>query len=381
MAMYGLYVFVCLLLATHSALSLVYPEDTESAKELFHSWKIENEKEYHLLGEEFGRFQIFQDNLRYINKLNSMYKGQTEFAVNKYADMSPKEFQRKLLMPKRQAPVFENERYIRTEVKDPLPDSFDWVPKNMVASVKDQGSGGTCWAFSTVENIEGQWAMSGKPLTNLSVEQVVDCDGMEDVKGGNADCGVFGGWPYLAYQYIMKAGGLSSWDDYPYCCGAVDKKPVDNCDPCPAPGYNTSLCGPPVPYCNMTQSCVAKLDKNKFVKGLKVGSWKAIDQNETIIAEQLMKIGPLSVALNAELLQFYHRGVFEPHHFCNPKKLDHAVLLVGFGKEKTLFGEKIYWKVKNSWGPKWGEDGYFRIERNVGMCGINTQVTTAVLVN
>jgi len=35
--------------------------------------------------------------------------------------------------------------------------------------------------FSTVENIEGQWAMAGKPLTNLSVEQVVDCDGMEDI--------------------------------------------------------------------------------------------------------------------------------------------------------------------------------------------------------
>jgi cathepsin F len=47
-------------------------------------------------------------------------------------------------------------------------------------------------------------------------------------------------------------------------------------------------------------------------------------QNETIIAEQLMKIGPLSVALNAELLQFYHKGIFEPHHFCNPKNLDHG---------------------------------------------------------
>lgn len=31
-------------------------------------------------------------------------------------------------------------RYIRTEVKDPLPDSFDWVPNKMVASVKDQGT-------------------------------------------------------------------------------------------------------------------------------------------------------------------------------------------------------------------------------------------------
>ena len=56
-----------------------------------------------------------------------------------------------------------------------------------------------------------------------------------------------------------------------------------------------------------------------------------------------------------------------------------AVLIVGFGTEKDLFSTKPYWKVKNSWGPKWGESGYFRIERGAGTCGINTQVTTAVL--
>ncbi|XP_033730423.1 cysteine proteinase 15A-like, partial [Pecten maximus] len=193
---------------------------------------------------------------------------------------------------------------------------------------------------------------------------------------GNADCGVFGGWPYLAYQYIMRAGGLETWEDYWYCSGLGGAP--GTCEVCPAPGFNTSLCGPPIPYCNMSQSCVFKLNKSKFVSGFKVNTWKAISENETVIADQLMQIGPLSVALDAELLQFYHGGVFSTH-FCSKTKLDHAVLLVGFGVEKGLFETKDYWTVKNSWGHKWGESGYFRIKRGDGMCGINTAVTTGVL--
>ena len=46
--------------------------------------------------------------------------------------------------------------------------------------------------------------------------------------------------------------------------------------------------------------------------------------------------------------------------------LNHAVLMVGFGSDK-----KDFWSVKNSWGEKWGEKGYFRIRRNNGTCGIN----------
>lgn len=365
-------------LTTKYVLGLVYPEDIESVKDLFRSWKLEHQKEYHV-GEEFRRFHTFHDNVRLINKLNNMYKGQTLFDLNKFADLSPEEFRRKMLMPKRPVPFFEKERYITSKVINQLPDAFDWTLKNVVTSVKDQGAGGTCWAFSTVENIEGQWALSGRPLTNLSVEQVVECDNMEDLPRQHADCGVFGGWPYLAYEYVIKAGGLSSWEDYPYCSGDTSKSKSDNCDPCPPPGFNSTLCGPPTPWCNMSQSCVAKLDKTKFVNGLKVQGWKAIDQNETVIAEQLMKIGPLSVTLDADWLMFYHSGVFDPF-LCSSKTLDHAVLLVGFGKEKTLLGEKLYWKVKNSWGSSWGENGYFRIKRNSGTCGINQQVTTSVLI-
>ena len=52
--------------------------------------------------------------------------------------------------------------------------------------------------------------------------------------------------------------------------------------------------------------------------------------------------------------------------------LDHAVLLVGYGTDDKT--KEPYWLVKNSWGQKWGENGYIRMRRNVrsksGLCGL-----------
>lgn len=62
----------------------------------------------------------------------------------------------------------------------------------------------TCISDSTVANVEGQYAMKYQKLVNLSVEQVVDCDDSEDVPKNYGDCGVYGGWPYLAFGYLMR---------------------------------------------------------------------------------------------------------------------------------------------------------------------------------
>ena len=52
--------------------------------------------------------------------------------------------------------------------------------------------------------------------------------------------------------------------------------------------------------------------------------------------------------------------------------MNHAVVVVGYGELKG----KDYYKVKNSWGSKWGMEGYILMARGgdgPGKCGIQMQ--------
>lgn len=93
--------------------------------------------------------------------------------------------------------------------------------------------------------------------------------------------------------------------------------------------------------------------------------------DENLMKKGLFSNGPLAVAINAGKLFTYQNGVVDELH-CDPTELDHAVFVVGYGTDDKGVD---YWIVKNSWGVNWGENGYFRMKRGNGTCGINMAVS------
>jgi len=93
--------------------------------------------------------------------------------------------------------------------------------------------------------------------------------------------------------------------------------------------------------------------------------------DEIALKQAVATVGPISVAISVDnAWAQYKSGVFTDNKCPNAEnKLDHAVLLVGYGSENG----QDYWIVKNSWGTTWGDQGYIKMRRNYkNMCGIAT---------
>lgn len=202
-------------------------------------------------------------------------------------------------------------------------ENLDWVAKGAVTAVKNQGQCGSCWSFGTTGDIEGSWFLGGNDLVALSEQELVSCD--------KSDNGCGGGLPSIAFDFIIKNGGLVAEESYPYTSGEGD-------------------------------SGMCMKDKMEGTKAAVISSWNTISsspEGEEKLQEALIKNGPISIGIDATPMQDYFGGIDNPKCGSGSNDLDHAVLIVGFGEEN---GQK-FWKIKNSWGPDWGEQGYYRIVR------------------
>ncbi|CAL0312835.1 unnamed protein product [Lupinus luteus] len=316
------------------------PRSNDEVRTMYEEWLVKHQKVYNGLGEKDKRFQVFKDNLVFIdehNAQNNTYK----LGLNKFADLTNEEYRAMYLgtrndHKRRVMNAKKSGHRYAYEARDRLPVHVDWRLKGAVAPIKDQGGCGSCWAFSTVGAVEGINKIVTGKLVSLSEQELIDCDRIYD-EGCN------GGLMDYAFEFIISNGGLDTEQDYPY-------KATD------------SICDP-----TRKNSKVATIDGYEDVPAYNEKALKKA------VAHQ-----PVSVAIEASgrAFQHYNSGVFTGK--CGTD-LDHGVVAVGYGTENGV----DYWLVRNSWGGSWGEEGYIKIQRNVrgtsaGKCGITMQASYPV---
>jgi len=297
------------------------------------------------------RKRHYEENVQKIKTHNAM--GHTwKLGVNAYADLTSDEFaslhSRKMCgehMQKGQAKAsILCLGATKEERNSNNPPSVDWRDFNAVTPVKTQGSCGSCWTFATTGAIEGAWKLAGGNITDLSEQQLIDCN-TGKIYGEEANNGCKGGSMDPAFKYIMANHGLATAKHYPY---------------------------------RMNEGHCRKNLANETVVNL--SGYKDVNVGDEIALENALAIGPVALGIEADqtAFQLYSHGVFSGK--CGAK-LDHGVLAIGYGHDEDE--DKDYWIVKNSWGTSWGEKGYIRIERGaggaMGLCGVLSMPTYPIV--
>ena len=238
-----------------------------------------------------------------------------------------------------------------------VPSSIDWSNKNgknYVTTIKNQGSCGSCWAFTAIGTAEAIYNIekgiyevasamnSSWPIQHfyffgdlvdpasklrilslqypdLSEQDLLSCSG-----AGSCD----GGYVSDALEY-MKTSGVVSEDCFPYT--AKD-------DPC-----------------NRCENWMSRLSK------ISDWTWVTLDAFNNESVKTALQDGPLCGWMQVYSdFNHYQSGIYEPTESATYEG-DHGVVVIGYDENEDC------WICKNSWGTNWGEDGYFKIK--MGSCG------------
>eukprot|EP00960_Hanusia_phi_P044219 756522-Hanusia_phi.AAC.1 len=184
----------------------------------FERWAQKHSKVYADAPTYRRRLEAFCMSLKEVEQINSRPGITWTAALNQYSDMTWAEFKSAKLMAEQNCSAT-----ITTPVEELVKmgivaDEFDWRNQtcgetSCVSMVKNQGTCGSCWTFSTAAALESLHAIKTGKMVLLSEQQLVDC--AADFK--NHGCN--GGLPSQAFEYVMYNGGLSKMEDYPYVCG------------------------------------------------------------------------------------------------------------------------------------------------------------------
>ena len=304
------------------------------------------------------KFEIFKENYKFIKSINQKLYDENnnlKLGMNEFFDEIPFYDTSKNVMNQNIHKNFTDELnidFIKKYKKKPFnlfkslinyKNIINWNNTNYLSPVKNQLSCGSCWAFSATSALESFMRINNHTVNRLSEQELVDCS--------KENFGCNGGWMHKAFDFIINNKGLYSNDDYKYNAtnGLCKYKNNSNFE-------NNLKCS----NCNM---CL----KNNFEKlpdNVQKVYGSDLKDYEFTIPQSVMDIcislqnGPICIAIDASsfYFQFYKEGVIDiPSN--HSQNLNHAVLLVGFDKDE--YG--MHWIIQNSWGSKWGDNGFARI--------------------
>jgi len=281
------------------------------------------------------RRSIFENRVAEVTSHNSHSDELWQAGVNPLTDYTDAELARlrgyrRYSHIEKPAPVGFLSKGVQLKSLSHLPDDFTW--KHRLAAtreVQDQGACGSCWAISsaTVLRAHSELYQSDR---QFSTQRIVSCTPNPRHCGGDGGCD--GATAELAMEYVSKNG-------------------------CPTEGEE--------PYLGASIMCPTTLAQSPTAgAGAAFGmdGYKKLPENKLEpILLALYEQGPLVVSLAAGATwNLYSSGIMSA---CSQDAIiDHAVTLVGFGKEKTR--NINYWQLQNSWGPDWGEAGFVRLLRH-----------------
>lgn len=307
------------------------------AKSVFDVWVTAAGKIYDSTDEYASKFQAWLDNLEYVLEYNDESKSHW-LGMNSFADMSHQKWKQAVGLDstkfvKKRASKSLDSPFMYASVDELLlPENVDWTEKGAVGPVKNQMACGSCWAFSTTGAIEGINAIQTGKMVALSEQMLVDCD-------TTRDHGCEGGLMDFAFDFVLENGGIDTEESYPYTASE------GQCD-------------------------LKRLARHVVT----IDGYEDVPENDEVALKKAVSHQPVSVAIEADqrAFQLYAGGVFDDVT-CGTD-LNHGVLIVGYGSSEINGTDVPYWKVKNSWGPAWGERGFVKLARSTrmgeGECGV-----------
>jgi len=202
-----------------------------------------------------------------------------------------------------------------------VPASFDGrvTYSSCQKAVRNQESCGSCWAFAAAETLTTNiCVLSQASVPVLSPQDLVSCDTTNHAcNGGNLN---------YVWSYIL-GNGVRSDACVPYTSGGGEDAPCTAT--CPGGGSNTHYKCPSSAYHYNSDSAIQQA----------VYTVGAAETGFSVYSDFMS----------------YKSGIYK--HQSGDYRGGHAVKIVGWGQQSSTF----YWIVQNSWGPDWGEQGFFRI--------------------